>query len=294
MSIQKKNILFGLSALMMGGLLYILFRESSHIGSFFSNSACVRMLRSLMEPLSSDLAQFYLPDLLWVFSLSCGLLAIGDDGERNIFWCGAVAFGCGCCWELLQFTGAVSGTGDGIDVLMYLLGSLIFLQINLKERNMKRINALLMALLIAVFAAFALGSGEGTSKDQGKETAGNDEIGKYSVVIDSCRLAKDYTGEDVVIVKYVFTNVADEDSASFFLTFDDTVYQNGVGLNEAYVMDESANYSADNQTKEIKKGASIDVEVAYVLNDTTTDIDVELKELFSFEDTTITKTFSIA
>ena len=40
-----------------------------------------------------------------------------------------------------------------------------------------------------------------------------------------------------------------------------------------------------------KKG--FDVEVAYELNDTTTDIEVEVKELFSFSDKTITKTFSI-
>lgn len=73
----------------------------------------------------------------------------------------------------------------------------------------------------------------------------------------------------------------------------DEVYQNGVGLNGAYFLDDSANYNAENQTKEIKKGASIEVEVAYELNDTTTDIEVEVKELFSFDDTTITKTFSI-
>ena len=70
-------------------------------------------------------------------------------------------------------------------------------------------------------------------------------------------------------------------------------YQNGVGLNSAFVLDDSANYSSDNQTKEIKKGASIEVEVAYELNDTTSDIEVEVEELFSFDDTVIKKTFSI-
>ena len=65
-------------------------------------------------------------------------------------------------------------------------------------------------------------------------------------------------------------------------------------FNEAYVLKESANYEPDNQTKEIKKGATIEVEVAYELNDTTIDIEVEVKELFSFSDKTITKTFSIS
>lgn len=165
---------------------------------------------------------------------------------------------------------------------------------------MKKTKLLLSILLIAIFAFMAIGSGESTDVDQGSGKADKNEqgsdasIGDYTVVIDSCRMAKDYEGKDVVIVKYVYTNVANDTATSFMVAFDEQVYQNGVGLNESYVLDEGANYSADNQTKEIKKGASLDVEVAYELNDVTTDIEVEVKELFSFDDTTITKTFSIA
>ena len=148
-------------------------------------------------------------------------------------------------------------------------------------------------LLVATFGVFALGSGEESETDQGSGSADNTSIGDYSVEIVSCRLAKDYANKDVVIVKYKFTNNNDDEATAFYLTFDDAVYQNGVGLNEAYVLKDSANYNADNQTKEIKKGASIEVEAAYELNDTTTDIEVEVKELFSFSDKTIKKTFSI-
>lgn len=166
---------------------------------------------------------------------------------------------------------------------------------------MKKLTSIILAiLLISAFALFAMGSGESDSEtsDQGSGSAEvadtkDDELGDYSVVIDSCRLAKDYEGSDIVIVKYIFTNNA-EDSASFMFAFDETVYQDGIGLNECYFADDSANYSSDNQTKEIKQGATLDVEVAYVLNDTTTDIQVEVKELFSFDDKTITKTFTIA
>ena len=159
---------------------------------------------------------------------------------------------------------------------------------------MKKLLALLMAiLLVATFGVFALGSGEEGETDQGSGSADNTSIGDYSVEIVSCRLAKDYANKDVVIVKYKFTNNNDDEATAFYLTFDDAVYQNGVGLNEAYVLKDSANYNADNQTKEIKKGASIEVEAAYELNDTTTDIEVEVKELFSFSDKTIKKTFSI-
>lgn len=152
-------------------------------------------------------------------------------------------------------------------------------------------------VLILLFGMFALGSGESTSTDQGTgaadTNAADTNIGAYKVEIQSCRLAKDYEGKSVVIVKYLFTNVSSEDAAAFFTSFTAEVYQNGVGLNEAYVLEDSANYSADNQTKAIKKGASLEVEVAYELNDTTSDIEVEVKEWLSFSDTTITKTFSI-
>ena len=162
---------------------------------------------------------------------------------------------------------------------------------------MKKMTLLMVALLIAVFAIFAMGSGDSTSttKDQGKGSAAGSEksedtnvLGDYKIEIDSCRLAKDYDGKDVVIVKYIYTNVSDDDATSFTLAVNDEVFQNGVGLNTAYFLDDSANYSSDNQSKEIKKGASIEVEVAYELNE------VEVSEFISLDDTTITKTFSIA
>lgn len=166
-----------------------------------------------------------------------------------------------------------------------------------------KIGRLVLAiLLIAVFMVFAMGSGEseGGSGDQGsgsvaeKNEATNDQLGKYTVVIDSCRLAKDYEDKPVVIVKYIFTNVSDENAVSFMVTFDDAVFQNGVGLNSAIILDDDVKFDSDNQMKEIKKGASLEVEVAYELNDTTTDVEVEVKELFSFSDKTLKKTFKIA
>ena len=171
---------------------------------------------------------------------------------------------------------------------------------------MKRIVSVILAIaLIGAFMLFALGSTESKTDNQGSGSADNQNVGAvdeeendsnlgdYLVEIKSCRLAEDYSGKDVVIVKYKFTNNDDKPTA-FYLAFQDTVYQDGVGLNESYVLDESADYNADNQTKEIKKGKSIEVEVAYELNDTTTDIEVEVSELISFNDSVVTKTFKIA
>ncbi|MBR4016853.1 MAG: DUF5067 domain-containing protein [Oscillospiraceae bacterium] len=164
---------------------------------------------------------------------------------------------------------------------------------------MKKTKWILAILLVAAFFIFAAGSGESSTSDQGSDNVsttekGSDTIGKYSVVIDSCRMAKDFEGKDVVIVKYIFTNVADDDPTAFYIAFDDAAYQNGVELNTAIFLDESANYDAENQTKAIKKGASLEVEVAYKLNDNTTEVEVEVEELFSFDDHKLVKKFSIA
>lgn len=167
---------------------------------------------------------------------------------------------------------------------------------------MKRTRILVALLLSLLFVFFAVASGEdaeSSTADQGSDSAQTTKaddtaIGDYSVEILESRLAKDFEGKDVVIIKYNYTNVADDNPTAFYIAFDSAAFQNGVGLNESYVLDDSANYNEDNQTKEIKKGASIEVEVAYELNDTTTDVEVEVQELFSFEERTIKKTFKIA
>ena len=162
----------------------------------------------------------------------------------------------------------------------------------------KVLSFVMATVLVAVFCLFALGSGESTKGDQGSGESKNaaeasTKLGDYNVEIKACRLAKDYEGKNVAIITYGFTNNADEATA-FAYTFEYHVYQNGVGLNEAYILSDSANYAGENQTKEIKKGATLDVEVAYVLNDTTTELEVEVGELFSFDDSVVTKTFTIA
>lgn len=151
-------------------------------------------------------------------------------------------------------------------------------------------------LLIAIFAFLAIASGESTETNQGNGTANSSEtssnLGEYQIDIKECRLVKDFENKDVVIVKYGFTNNSDN-PASFSFAFDDQVYQNGVGLTESYFVSDNANYNSDDQLKEIKKGTTLDVEVAYELNDTTTDIEVEVKKLISFNDSIVKKTFSI-
>ena len=170
----------------------------------------------------------------------------------------------------------------------------------MKKTIIKKILSILA--VIAVLLAFGLcaiasSDSSDSDDDQGAGDANQNEngsnLGNYNVVIKSCRLAEDYEGNPIVIITYSFTN-NDKDPANFSYTFEDNVYQNGIGLNECYFVSEEANYSSDNQLKDIKQGATIEVEVAYVLNDTTTDLEVEVNELISFNEKIVKKTFKIS
>ena len=100
---------------------------------------------------------------------------------------------------------------------------------------MKKIkNLAIVLLIIGMFMMFAVASGDETTSDQGSANVADDTaIGDYSVEIAGCRLAKDYEGKPVVIIKYVFQNVNGDEPASFMFAFDDYASQNGVGLNDA-------------------------------------------------------------
>lgn len=131
-----------------------------------------------------------------------------------------------------------------------------------------------------------------TSNDTNNQATDDNEnnLGSCNVVIDSYRLEESWDGKPVVIVKYKFTNNSSRPQ-SFSFTVEDAVFQNGVGLNECH---SANNYSNDNESKELKQGVTLDVEIAYYLNDTTTPIDVEVREYFDYSNKKVTKTFNIA
>ena len=135
---------------------------------------------------------------------------------------------------------------------------------------------------------------ESTLETSAPKKEEDSSLGMYAVTIDSYRFAWDYQGQPIVIIKYIFSNVSDSDAVAFCTTLSASVFQNGIGLNECYTVDDSANFSSDNQYREIKKGASLPVEVAYTLNDTTSDLEIEVSEYFSWSNKTVCKTFQIS
>ena len=159
---------------------------------------------------------------------------------------------------------------------------------------MKKVfSTILVVAILCVFGLLAMASGETKTTEDNKatdttatvepeskteksdekmDTKGN--LGDYMVEIIGSRMAKDYEGKPVIIVKYAFTNNNSE-AKCFSYTIDDKAFQDGIGLNSAFLIDESYDYESDNAIKEIKQGSTIELEKAYILNDTTTAVEIE-------------------
>lgn len=68
--------------------------------------------------------RFYLADFLWAFSLTALLNALYlPNTKGKIFICLTVCI-VGILWESLQFCSIAPGTGDSVDVLVYILAAL--------------------------------------------------------------------------------------------------------------------------------------------------------------------------
>lgn len=135
MSKKALNFIFGVIALLIGGLLYILFRERSYITIIFRYILGNNSSATNIQWHNGTHIQYYLSDFLWAFSLGCILNGILEANRNIAILCSALAFICGLIWEILQFFQIVSGTFDPVDILMYFMAGIICYLINLKERK---------------------------------------------------------------------------------------------------------------------------------------------------------------
>lgn len=113
-------------------------------------------------------------------------------------------------------------------------------------------------------------------------------VGDYGCVVTSAELCKDWTGNDAVLITYEFTNNSSE-AISFDIALDARAYQNGIGLETAILEgDETSLVDVD-----IKPGITKEVKKAYVLNDTSSDVEIEVSEFFSLTDEKIVTTVQL-
>lgn len=116
-------------------------------------------------------------------------------------------------------------------------------------------------------------------------------LGNYYIEIESARIGKDYDGNPTIFVTYNFTNNGSE-NASFLWSVSDIAFQDGVQLESAFVYSDDQ-YDSGASSLEIKPGATITLEQAYVLRNTTSPVDIEVTEFISLNDNKLEKTFNI-
>lgn len=130
----------------------------------------------------------------------------------------------------------------------------------------------------------------GADTDNSEDTAvDGSTLGDYECVVSGAKIADDLSGRKIVVVTYEFTNNSSA-AKSFDAVLTTSAYQDGIGLETSWLDEEDT----DLWDVEIKPGVTKEVKKAYVLRDTTTDVEIEVEELFSFNDSKIVTTVKLA
>ena len=132
MSKKTVNVLSTAVSLLTGCAIYVVFSPKTYI------SKLIRKYISIKEtviPSEWVFVRYYLTDYLWALAFACCLnILLGFDRKQVIF-SAAVSVVFGVIWELLQKLNIVGGTGDILDVFMYLLAGITAIIINIKEKK---------------------------------------------------------------------------------------------------------------------------------------------------------------
>jgi hypothetical protein len=143
---MKKQLIFGsFLTLLVGGLIYILFRTSTlKMFSWYETiglGELTNVMRKMTFQFSDKIPEwilFSLPDGLWIFSYVSLMLFIWQNSVsiKNIFWISIIpilAIGS----ELGQLFGLVIGTFDIADLLFYIFGMTLPFILFTKSINLK-------------------------------------------------------------------------------------------------------------------------------------------------------------
>ena len=109
-------------------------------------------------------------------------------------------------------------------------------------------------------------------------------LGDYTVEIKSATVTQDYDGNPAVIITYSWTNNSSE-TTSPMLSISTAVFQDGISMDTAFIYDDPT-YDGDMYTTDVRPGTTVDVQEAFELSNTTSPIEVEITEAFSWDEPT--------
>ena len=120
-------LFFGVTSLILGTLIYILYRPNTFLSDCFRSFPLPRKAFSFFDAVW---VKYYFVDYLWAFSLCCGLHTIFRPRAKGSLFVSVVSILYGGGLELLQSISILAGTGDYWDVLMFILAALTVNMIN--------------------------------------------------------------------------------------------------------------------------------------------------------------------
>ena len=108
------------------------------------------------------------------------------------------------------------------------------------------------------------------------------DLSDCRVELKNVTLTDDYEGAPAIIVTYAWTNNSTETTSSM-TSVSCSAYQDGSELGIAVIMDEGA-YDAEAFMQNIDPGEALDVQAAFVLDNTTSTVEIQLREWNSHKD----------
>ena len=151
---------------------------------------------------------------------------------------------------------------------------------------MKQTKTRILGLLLAVLMVFSLTA----CGNNGKPTDPNlIKLGDYELLYKDACLMEDFDGSDALVLTLDFTNNSKEMSTYFWSVYG-TAMQNDTELESAIIYTDYDAYEMidDNQFEEVDPGATLEVQVAYVLEDTTSEVEVTFEEMIGSKNGKIT------
>ncbi len=117
-----------------------------------------------------------------------------------------------------------------------------------------------------------------------EQAGGPVQLGNYAVEVKDAYKATDYEGKSAIVINYSWTNNS-ESTTSAEAAFLESAFQDGIELEHSSLPDD-----AYESWTEIRPGATLDVNSVFLLR-SESPVEFEIKELISFSDQTVKKTF---
>lgn len=130
-----------------------------------------------------------------------------------------------------------------------------------------------------------------TDKEDEAQTTVSGTLGSHEITLKGAEKGKDSDGNPILIVTYAWTNNSKE-NASAWLTLNETAFQDGVELDtpSSVAVD---TYDVDSKRREIQPGATMDVQVSFLLRDNSSPVDIEITRVLDLDEAKVSATFDI-